>query len=150
VKGPYSCLWVDTAQQLSRWLSFWLSSGRHSVQNSVGASGCWPISWVFFRFFQARSGLVSLIRQRRPPSSFFPVHYSLVVPNNRATDVSLRNEQIMTISVYRKTQKFLAFSNAQQCYMFRSVRPSSWINVHSLEQVKWVKNTLEFSRSCRF
>jgi len=73
------------------------------------------ISWVFCRFFQACSGVVLHIRQRRPSSSFLLVRYSLVVPNNRATDVSLRDEQIMTISVYRKRQKFIAFSNDQQC-----------------------------------
>jgi len=38
VKDPHRCLWVDTSQQLSRWLSFWLASGRWSVQNSVGTS----------------------------------------------------------------------------------------------------------------
>ena len=96
----------------------------------------WPTSWVFYRFFQACSGVVPHIRQRRSPSSFLPVRYSLVVPSNRATDVSLFNEKIMTISVYRKRQQFIAFSNAQQCYMFRSVRPSSWINVRGLKQVK--------------
>jgi len=69
----------------------------------------WPISWVFCRFFHACCGVVPHIRQKRPSSSFLPVRYSLVFPSNRATDVSLSNEQIMTISVYRKRQKFIAF-----------------------------------------
>lgn len=87
----------------------------------------WPISWVFCRFFQACSGIVPQIRQRRPPSTFLPVRCSLVVPSNRATDVSLRNEQMTAISVYRKRHQFIAFCNSQQCYMFQSVRPSSGV-----------------------
>ena len=34
--------------------------------------------------------------------------------------------------------------------MLRSVRISSWINLYGLKQAKWVKSTLEFSRSRKF
>jgi hypothetical protein len=56
----------------------------------------------------------------------------------------------MVICIYHKRQ-FIVFSNAQQCYMFRPIRPPTGINVHYFKkQVKFVNSMLEFRRFRKF
>jgi hypothetical protein len=56
----------------------------------------------------------------------------------------------MVISTYRQIQQFIVFNSAQQCYMFRSIRPSAGTNVHDLKHVKWVTYMLESARNPQF
>jgi hypothetical protein len=41
--------------------------------------------------------------------------------------------ELTVICIYRQRQQFTVFNNAQQCYVFRSIRPSSGINIHDLK-----------------
>jgi hypothetical protein len=40
----------------------------------------------------------------------------------------------MIICIHRQRQEFIVLNNAQQCYMSRSIRPFSGMNVHDLRK----------------
>jgi len=52
----------------------------------------------------------------------------------------------IVIWIYRQSQQFVVFNNAQQCYTFRSVRPSSGTNVNNLRKNK--RNTFKYIGIC--
>ena len=56
----------------------------------------------------------------------------------------------MVICTYRQIQQFIAFNSIQQCYMFRSIRPSAGTNVNRLKNVKCFTYMLEFATTPQF